>query len=182
MMIWIKTTGRIFYGLAMTGIGLLHFFLKGFRPLISATQPENPDEISTIIYLFGLYLIISGILIVLGKKLKPTSLLLGYVLILFLIFGHLPERIVQNPTELGRWTNALKLLALIGGAFLISISDSQSVSNKFISKLSKLAPFGRYFFGVMLIVFGIDHFIYLEFVSGLVPKWIPFSIFWTYLT
>jgi uncharacterized membrane protein YphA (DoxX/SURF4 family) len=34
----------------------------------------------------------------------------------------------------------------------------------------------------MLIVFGIDHFIYVNFVSGLVPKWIPFPIFWTYLT
>jgi uncharacterized membrane protein len=34
----------------------------------------------------------------------------------------------------------------------------------------------------MFIAFGIDHFIYVEFVSGLVPKWIPFPIFWTYFT
>src|SRR5687768_8096992 len=120
MMSRIEITGRIFYGLAITGIGVLHFFLKGFRPLISAIQPENPEDISIIIYLLGLYLIISGILIVLGKKLEITSILLGCVLILFLLFGHLPKRIIQNPGELGQWTNFLKLLALIGGAFLIS--------------------------------------------------------------
>ena len=34
----------------------------------------------------------------------------------------------------------------------------------------------------MFIAFGIDHFIYVDFVSGLVPKWIPFPIFWTYFT
>jgi uncharacterized membrane protein YphA (DoxX/SURF4 family) len=182
MMSRIEITGRIFYGLAITGIGVLHFFLKGFRPLISAIQPENPEDISIIIYLLGLYLIISGILIVLGKKLEITSILLGCVLILFLLFGHLPKRIIQNPGELGQWTNFLKLLALIGGAFLISTTNPETTSNKYISKLSKLAPYGKYLFCIMLIVFGIDHFIYVKFVSGLVPKWIPFPIFWTYVT
>ena len=58
-------------------------FHKGFRPIFSAIQPENPENISIIVYLFGLYLIVSGLLIVLGKKLKVTSIILAYVLILF---------------------------------------------------------------------------------------------------
>jgi uncharacterized membrane protein len=32
----------------------------------------------------------------------------------------------------------------------------------------------------MLIVFGIDHFLYVQFVATLVPSWIPFDYFWTY--
>ena len=32
----------------------------------------------------------------------------------------------------------------------------------------------------MLIAFGIDHFLYTEFVATLVPGWIPVSVFWTY--
>jgi uncharacterized membrane protein YphA (DoxX/SURF4 family) len=178
----LKLFGRIFYGLAITGIGVLHLLQKGFRPLISAIQPERPESISIIIYIFGLYLIVSGILIVVGKRLTTTSIILAYVLILFLVFGHLPRRIVENPAELGQWTNALKLLALIGGAFLVSTSNSESISNRYIIKLSKLAPYGKYFFCTMLIAFGIDHFLYAKFVSGLVPKWIPFPLFWTYFT
>lgn len=177
-----KTTGRIFYGLAIIGIGVLHFLLKGFRPFVSAIQPEDPGDFTIIVYIFGLYLIISGVLIMLGKKLKPASIILAWVLILFLLFGHLPKRIVQNPGELGEWTNALKLLAFVGGAFLVSTSTSENTSNNYLSKLGKLAPYGTYFFCIMLVAFGIDHFIYVEFVSGLVPKWIPFPIFWTYFT
>jgi uncharacterized membrane protein YphA (DoxX/SURF4 family) len=32
----------------------------------------------------------------------------------------------------------------------------------------------------MLIAFGIDHFLYTEFVAPLVPGWIPGHVFWTY--
>ena len=31
-----------------------------------------------------------------------------------------------------------------------------------------------------MIVFGIDHFLYYQFVQTLVPAWIPFPLFWTY--
>ena len=182
MMSRLITTGRIFYGLAITGIGVLHFVRKGFRQMISAIQPENPDDISIIVYIFGLYLMISGLLIVFGKKLKITSIILAYVLMLFLLFSHLPIRIMNGPGELGAWTNAIKLLAFIGGAFLVSTTSSENVSNNYILKLGKLAPYGKYFFCTMFIAFGIDHFIYVDFVSGLVPKWIPFPVFWSYFT
>jgi uncharacterized membrane protein len=178
----LKSFGRIFYGFGIIGIGVLHFILKGFRPLITPIQPENPESISIIIYIFGLYLITSGILITFGIKLKTTSIVLAYVLILFLLFGHLPKRIIDHPEILANWTNTLKLATLIGGAFLISMGNPENTSNNLISKLVKLAPFGKYFFCVMLIAFGIDHFLYVEFVNGLVPKWIPFPIFWTYFT
>ena len=39
---------------------------------------------------------------------------------------------------------------------------------------------GRVFFSIMLIAFGIDHFLYTGFVATLVPNWIPWHIFWTY--
>jgi uncharacterized membrane protein len=173
--------GRIFYGLGIIGIGVLHFVLKGFRPLILPIQFENPESLSIITYTFALYLIISGMLITFGKKLKTTSILLAYVLMLFLIFGHLLQRFV-DPEFPGNWTNTLKLATFIGGAFLISLIDSENTSDNFISKLGKLAPFGKYFFCIMLIVFGTAHLLYVEPISGLVPKWIPFPIFWTYFT
>ena len=50
------------------------------------------------------------------------------------------------PGELGEWTNALKLLAFIGGAFLVSTITSEKISNNYISKLGKLAPYGNIFF------------------------------------
>jgi hypothetical protein len=41
-------------------------------------------------------------------------------------------------------------------------------------------PFGRFFLPITAIVFGIDHFLYRDFVAALVPSWIPGAVFWTY--
>jgi len=43
-----------------------------------------------------------------------------------------------------------------------------------------LLSLGRIFFSIMLIVFGIDHILYKEFVAPLVPAWIPGPMFWAY--
>ncbi len=39
---------------------------------------------------------------------------------------------------------------------------------------------GRFFLPITVITFGIDHFLYPEFVASLVPRWIPGPVFWTY--
>jgi uncharacterized membrane protein len=33
-----------------------------------------------------------------------------------------------------------------------------------------------------LLVFGIDHFLILDFIASLVPAWLPWHLFWAYLT
>ena len=41
---------------------------------------------------------------------------------------------------------------------------------------------GRLLFGIPMVVFGIQHFIYVDFVITLIPPWIPGRAFWTYFT
>jgi uncharacterized membrane protein len=45
-----------------------------------------------------------------------------------------------------------------------------------------LLPSAGIIFGIPWIVFGIQHFMYADFVSGLVPAYMPVRIFWAYLT
>jgi len=45
-----------------------------------------------------------------------------------------------------------------------------------------LLPSAGIVFGIPWIVFGIQHFMYADFVSGLVPAYMPVRIFWAYLT
>ena len=82
------------------------------------------------------------------------------------------------------WTDPLKELALFGGAFVMAgLSKDQlnaSHKNYLLIVPEKFIPFGRIFFSITMISFGIDHFFYTEFVAGLVPSWIPYHIFWTY--
>src|SRR5579872_2146739 len=46
--------------------------------------------------------------------------------------------------------------------------------------LEKLIPFGRIFFAVPLAAFGVEHFIFANFMTGMVPSWIPWHLFWIY--
>jgi uncharacterized membrane protein YphA (DoxX/SURF4 family) len=48
--------------------------------------------------------------------------------------------------------------------------------------LDKITQIGRFFFAIPMIVFGIQHFMYAQFVAELVPSWIPGALFWTYFS
>jgi hypothetical protein len=63
------------------------------------------------------------------------------------------------------WTNAGKALALAGAGLLAARS---------------LAALSGLFLSAFLILAGVQHFFYAQFVAGLVPAWIPGHLFWTY--
>lgn len=46
--------------------------------------------------------------------------------------------------------------------------------------LDKITKLGPYFLALPLVVFGIQHFMFAEFVVNLVPTWMPERLFWTY--
>lgn len=48
-------------------------------------------------------------------------------------------------------------------------------------QFDKITKLGRYFLGIPMAVFGIQHFLYAQSVMLLVPSWIPAALFWTYL-
>ena len=176
----LKSIGKIFYGLGIAGIGALQFIYPGFRPVLLPIPPESTQHVNFLVYLCGAVLVFAGIFIAVMKNVKTISLFLGLLLMLFLLIGHLPNRLANNPGILGAWTDALKILALAGGAFIISNLYPAGKSNTIISFLERIAFSGKYLFAFMLIIFGIDHFIYTEFVQTIVPGWIPGQLFWTY--
>src|SRR4051812_3264062 len=88
--------GRIFYGLSMAGIGFMHFLFRGLRQPISPGKAEISDMVAILIYIFGAYLMATGIMIMLGKKLRATSIILAYIFLLFLVVGHLPIRLTDD--------------------------------------------------------------------------------------
>src|SRR6185503_14454998 len=86
---------------------------------------------------------------------------------------------------LGVWTDALKELAICGGALVMagSFDQGSSISDqdgRVVQVLSKLIPLGRIFFSITLISFGLDHVYYTSAVSVLIPNWMGFPEFWTY--
>src|SRR5436190_2527162 len=170
--------GRCFFGIGIIGIGVQQFIYSAFRPfLLEYWSPTFPG-LSTWAYIAGAILIIAGILIIFGKNGRNVSLGLAIFFLLLFICFHVYYQLFLSPNDfsLGAWTNPLKELAFAGGALIIAVSFSGRSS----ATDRSLLLLGRIFFSIMLIAFGIDHFLYKEFVATIVPNCIPGHMFWTY--
>src|SRR4026207_1514108 len=172
--------GRAFYGIGIAGIGVQQFIYSEFRPVFLAYWPSWIPAPAIWAYIVGAALILTGAIIVLSKKARVVSILLGIFFFLLFLCSHVYYQLYLSPYDFhfGNWTNALKELAFSGGAFIMATSFTETRS--FISNRTLLI-IGRIFFSIMLIIFGYDHFLYTEFVATLVPGWIPGHTFWTYV-
>lgn len=170
--------GRAFYGIGLAGIGVQHFLYSDFRPMILPYWPSSIPGLSIGAYLMGALLVVTGLLITFSNKARTIAIGLG-ILFFLLFFFHAYYQLFLGPYSfhLGLWTNALKELAFSGGAFIVAASFADETS---FADNNQLLTIGRIFFAIMLIAFGIDHFLYTEFVETLVPDWIPGNRFWTY--
>ena len=177
----LKHIARISYGIGIAGIGGLQFIFPWFRPVLLPIPAEATQNLTALVYLLGLGLVLAGLYVAFAKNVKTVALSLGFLFLLLFLFGHLPNRLSNNPGMLGAWTDALKLLALSGGALMIAHIFPGKYAAKPISTLAQITPLGKYFYALMLVLFGIDHFLYIDFVKTLVPAWIPGgNLFWTY--
>jgi len=154
--------------------------------MLFPSWPADIPGVAIIAYIGSAALVGAGVAIILEKRAREVSLVLGGVLLALFCFSYAPYEIIVDPysKHLGSWTSALKELALSGGAFVVAGSFPEQKSNHkesfLINFLEKIIPFGSIFFSITMISFGIAHFLYVQLVSTLVPSWIPDHIFWTY--
>jgi uncharacterized membrane protein len=185
-----KTPARIghwFYGIAIVVYGIQQLWYGDFRTVQLPAWQSYLPLLPAWAYLTGVGLIIAGTAIITGRKAIEASLLLGVIFLFLFLFVQIPYEIFGDPNSslhLGVWTNALKGLALSGGAFVMagSFVKSNLKQSSFFKLSEKLIPFGPLFFSITMISFGIAHFLYADGVSTLVPSYFPDHVFWTHLS
>ena len=173
--------GRIFYGIAIAGMGFPTIIYKAF-PYMLLPPLNFLNSVPTVITnISGVLLILVGVFIAFGKKTRPVSFVFGWVLLLIFCFLYIPYEFMDKSRymHLGEWENAVKELALAGGAFVIAGYFSETGKNLSERFWKKLIPFGSILFAIPIISFGILHFLVTKEASTLVPSWIPGPIFWT---
>ena len=132
-------------------------------------------------------LIISGIFKIKFLSAKNTCLFLALCFLTLIIACHLPYILIFSLDRLSRldvWFGAGEELAYCGGALVMAGSFSESVvkggRSYFSVWMGKLIPVGRIFYALLILLFGCSHFVFTDFVSTMVPKWIGAPLFWTY--
>ncbi|MGD0444552.1 MAG: hypothetical protein ABSA39_11515 [Edaphobacter sp.] len=176
---WLLPVGRIFYAVGLIGIGVQHFLFHDFIPVIVALWPAWMPGRPFWACVVGAALVCAGVAMLFDIKGRAVAVVAGVALVVLVIAAHIPRQLMGHPANLVSWADALTALTLAGGAWITAISIGDGAL-KLPGSLERILRAGRFFFAIMLIVFGIDHFLYTAFVATMVPAWIPGHRFWTY--
>jgi uncharacterized membrane protein YphA (DoxX/SURF4 family) len=186
--------GRLLYPVSIAALGAEHLIwacfgdpnsplIRGFAytPIIPFIPllPGNPIPL----YLTGLALLTAGGCIVAGKRPRLASIFVGSFFLVCVLFLEVPRGLAA-PLDVGQRTAFFESLSLSAAAFALAGMLPGDTASAFendvaVTGLIKHSPV---LFGVSLAVFGIDHFLVLDVIARLVPKWIPGALFWAYFT
>jgi hypothetical protein len=142
--------------------------------------PQNPF----LAYLFGIALLAAGLSIAINKKARLSAFLLGFLFLLCVLILWV-HRVIERPLSGSVRTVAFETLAFSASALTLAglLPAEKWLSGHWESAMNVLIKSGPCLFAASSLVFGIDHFLYLDFIATLVPTWIPGSgLFWAYLT
>jgi uncharacterized membrane protein len=180
----LSKVGRVLFGISFVAFGAQYFVYGQFVGGLPVGPPGTPGAPVTA-YLLGALLIAAGASIaasiMANARARESATLLGVLLLLcvLLMFIATPSAILHDGTAR---TRALEPLAMGGAAWVLA--GTQQVQPPTVQSWKpagdKLATIGRFIFGASMIVFGIQHFMYGQFIATLVPSWLPWHIFWTY--
>jgi len=163
--------GRSFFGIAIAASGVLQLAIGDFVRLVPKLPASFPAP-ALWAYLTGVVLVIAGLAILSNRMTRLAAIVVAALLFTSLLL-RVPQLVVpwaERPyLRGGLWTNPLKTLALIGGAVLIAKGPSAH-------------RLGAVFLALFFVVGGLQHFAYVDFVTTLVPAWIPGRRFWAYFT
>ncbi|HKE95491.1 MAG TPA: DoxX family membrane protein [Povalibacter sp.] len=173
--------GRFLIGAAMTALGIQSLWLVIY---VGRLQPI-PDWVpghAAIACVTGAFLLAVGLCILTGKWARLAATALAAMLLLWVLVIHIPNFIAAP--GVGAALGPFETVAVFAGAWILAallpITGARHGWDDIVDR-GRVA--GRLCFGVSLLVFGLAHFIYPDFVASWVPTWIPLpGLFWAWFT
>jgi uncharacterized membrane protein YphA (DoxX/SURF4 family) len=133
-------------------------------------------------YPVGLLLLVTSAAIFIDRQARMLSLVTGaWFVFCFLVF-HLQHAssVWSNGTDR---TRALETLCIGAGLLaLAALSPAESFRGPSANGNRKLILASRITFGISMVIFGWQHFMYAQFLVNLVQSWLPAHAFWIYFT
>lgn len=182
-MIDTTTAGRTLVAVTTVAFGALCFafsdFVSGLQPVPEQVGARLPLALAT-----GLTLVLAGIGLSIRRTATVAALLLAGIHLLWATVLYLPLVAASDAVFGLAWVGCFENFALAGAmlalaALLRDPSPASRATNRVAERLSILA---RPLYGVSLLVFGLAHFRYPDFVAALIPAWIPAKLFLAWFT
>jgi uncharacterized membrane protein len=168
--------GRRLFAVAFIAFGLLQFVYGDFVP---GRPPAWPAQLSGGViwaYATGAGFVVAGAAILIGRHATAAALSIAVLVFAWAVTRNTPIALADANFG-GAWTRLGKAVALTGGA----LAMAASVRHVERGSTTAFAIVGRLALGAFLIASGVQHFLFPDAASTLVPTWIPAPRFWTYL-
>lgn len=166
----LTTAGRVFFALAILGFGVQYALFGHLRRGIPLC-PVWLHHGTILAYALAAVFILAGLALVTTWRTASVSLVVGLLLLATAVLYAMHFNYVAYDGD-GR-TLFLECVSLSSAALILhGVSSGSKYS---------LMP-GRLFFAVAMIVFGIQHFLYLRFLTALVPHYLPAHHVWVLAT
>jgi uncharacterized membrane protein len=180
----VPAVGRTFFALGIVGLGVQHFVFGDFVTGRAPAWPVSLPGGTIWAYVTGSALIVMAVTV--GRHARHAALGMALLLLVWAWLRHIPILLASAPFE-ATWTQAGKALTLFGGALavaaradLVGDGDSSRFS-RLVNQRGAFILVCRVCLGLFLVVTGVQHFIYTEFVASLIPTWFPGDATgWTY--
>jgi uncharacterized membrane protein len=177
-----RRLGCALFALSLMAFGIEHVLFGDF---VAGRAPVWPAGVAGQLiwaYVSGAILIVCGALIVTrAEKAWTLALLTGAVILTWAFIRRVPL-LISNPGG-AAFTATGKALALSFGCFAVAAvlrSNLRGVrSERTVRRV--LSMLGGVGLPAFMILGGIQHFIYTQFVATLVPAWIPGPTVWAYV-
>jgi hypothetical protein len=168
---------RILFAFTVAALGVENVLVARYGDVVVPVLPWIPAHHPFWACLMGLVLITLAGGILANARAWLAAVSLGSLLLAYMLVRQV-WGLVEHPLDVSVRTGVFEVLAIAGAALTLA-STLPARGNA----VDKLTGAGRFLFAFAMVVFGIDHFIVLDFVASLVPAWIPGGgLFWTCLT
>lgn len=169
-MLFSSRTAAIFVAIALVGWGIMHFIAGDFMTGRAPSWPEGVPGKLIWAYSSGLILIVAALSIVFPNQKTGWSVTCAGLMVLAWAGARNLIAVVPNLDYGYMLTNLGKSITIGSGLLLIAFDKKRSA-----------LIFASVCIGIFFLAGGIQHFIFIDFVKTLVPRWIPGDVFWSYV-
>jgi len=165
--------GGIILGLGAIGLGLAGLLSADFAGNWQPVPNWFPAR-AALAYLSGASLLVAGGALVTQRHPRGAAVFLCAFLCSWVLFLQMPHVFAGKEAA---WLAPAETLAVSAGAwtfFWLGAPESTSRTSAVHAACA--------FFGVMLLVFGLAHFLYIGFTAAMIPAWIPWRVPWAWIT
>jgi uncharacterized membrane protein YphA (DoxX/SURF4 family) len=174
--------GRYFFAIPLLVFAIEYLargrWLGGMPPVPPWTHGEHIFS-----YVTGATLLVISISLLINKEARLSGTILGLLFMFCVVFLHAAKHFSEIIHDGNTRTRAFETLALGGAAFVLAALVGKGSSIQFLASANPLlAAIGRYIYAFSMIIFGVQHFLYAQYIAFLIPKWMPAHLFLAYFT